>query len=228
MQPLSGGMMAKQDGRRDQIAWWSQAPTGLTLDMLALTGFIPKEVYSKLLIKGVSGSDTIERVFGGQIHFRQPKDKKTKQQLDKVLLLLNRILQVRASAKHEIDDIDNIIQTRWGDNSDLLPSDLPVELRELYEKYGVNKISHPIAHRPQSVFTLIKIREQLQSIYSNPGYFSRIFAVANTLFHEMLLDITTVSIDNMSLHNDSTQYIELDPATKRVMEDAQEGMWGKE
>lgn len=227
MKPYSSGSFGKTEGRKEQIAWWSQAPTGLTIDMLALTGFIPSSVYNQLLLKGINGSDTVDRMFGGQIHFRQPKDKKTKQQLDKILLLLNRILQIRATAQHEIEDIDNIIGTQWGGHGDILPKDLPIYLKEMYEQYQVNHTTHPVAKRPQNVFSLLKIREALSGIQKNPGHYTRIFAVANTLFHEMLLDITTVAIDNMGLKDVMEMPIEIDYATKRVMEDAQEGLWDK-
>jgi hypothetical protein len=78
------------------------------------------------------------------------------------------------------------------------------------------------------VFTLLKLREALSGIQKNPGHYSRIFAVANTLFHEMLLDITTVAIENMGLKDNVQEMpIELDYITKKVMDDAQEGLWGK-
>ena len=222
------GSFANKEGRKDQIAWWSQAPTGLTLDMLALTGFIPSSTYNQLLLRGINGSDTVDRMFGGQIHFRQPKDKKTKQQLDKILLLLNRILQIRATAQHEIEDIDNIIATKWGGHGDILPKDLPQSLKDVYNTYNLGSVTHPVAKRPQSVFTLLKLREALSGIQKNPGHYSRIFAVANTLFHEMLLDITTVAIENMGLKDNVQEMpIELDYITKKVMDDAQEGLWGK-
>jgi hypothetical protein len=226
LRPFSGSF-ANKEGRKDQIAWWSQAPIGLTMDMLALTGFIPSQAYNQLLLRGVNGTDTVERIFGGQIHFRQPKDRKTKQQLDKILLLLNRILQIRAAAQHEIEDIDNIIGTEWGGHGDALPKNMPEYLKDIYDTYKIDSATHPIAKRPQAVFTLLKIREALTSIQQNPGYYSRIFAVANTLFHEMLLDITTVAIENMGLKDTPEFPIELDYATKKVMEDAQEGLWGK-
>jgi hypothetical protein len=52
MQPFRSPNMAK-DGRREQIAFWSQLPLGVTMDRMVLTGFVDRATYWELSRKGL-------------------------------------------------------------------------------------------------------------------------------------------------------------------------------
>ena len=221
MKPYNSLMNRQNDGREFQVKQWSRiGGWGITPDILELTGFFTPEQVRTMKTSGIDTSQSIEQIFGGTLRFKAPGTTKTKEKLEKVLFALDRILQMKKTAKYYMDLIDSILHEKWHDDDmSFIPEDLPEEFKEMVRM----DVTYP--YTPDDVKTFMQIRQSFVTWFKNPGYYSAIYATANTIFRGMILEVVSMALDSLSPRDNMVQTIDLSNDAQTIVDTAMEGTW---
>lgn len=223
MQLQNNRRFVNNDGTKERLAFWSEMPLGLTWEMLELTGFIKpfhreeNEIYVN--------EESVKRIFGGRLRFREPRDKNTRRNLDRVIVDLHTILQIKTKSMYHVNQINRLLTLPYG-VSDSMPdiSGLPDKFQKRIIKLFTAKEVFPFASREDTVRKLRALKWEYEQHYNDPGHYSGIFTVANAVFSKMLIDTTTVSMENMMVKPVEQPVVDsLD--VDAYVEAEQEGVW---
>jgi hypothetical protein len=208
----------QQDSQLAQIRFWANVGgSGISPNILERTGFWSKSVVDQLRANGTDTSLPLEQIYGGVIKFKPLPGKEAEQQRMKIMYALNLDMQIPKHIQYAIDKIDKLLKQKWNDvNMSLLPEDLPPELKKMIYKKSIYIISED----PSITRQLLSIRSILTSLKDGYGYWSDLFAAANTMFGEMALYGANIALENMSIRSPSKQqqYISLDDMAEHVID----------
>lgn len=201
---MKQNMPMRYDGesRMEQTQYWINiGGMGISPDMLELVGFWPESVTNQMRMSGINTSQSIEQVYGGILRFRPLGSIRWRSELDEVLLILHKILQIKRHINDYLDTIPKTLQEEWHNDDDrYIPSDLPNEVRKMLR----TPKHYVIAESPNHARQVLDLIPIAQSIRNRIGYFAEIYARANKLFSDMLLETVSMSLTNLSLHHMSS------------------------
>ena len=172
-------------------------------------------------MSGINTSQSIEQVYGGILRFRPLGSIRWRSELDEVLLILHKILQIKRHINDYLDTIPKTLQEEWHNDDDrYIPSDLPNEVRKMLR----TSKHYVIAESPNHARQVLDLIPIAQSIRNRIGYFAEIYARANKLFSDMLLETVSMSLTNLSLqHMSSPRAITLEELADARADSVMEG-----
>lgn len=201
--------------------WQTIGGSGISPDILALTGFWSDSVIEKMRQNGINTSNSMEQIYGGIIRFQPLPGKKWAAEFDEIMRVLYRILQLKRHIDHLSSKIKDALQQEWNsDDASYLPSNLDkTKIEEI-----VRKPTYLYAEDPTTARQLISILQILESLKTNPVYWSAIYTEANVIFGRMVLESVSMSLSNLSM-KDGPKRVSLeelaDHATETIIEGGQ-------
>lgn len=226
-------MMRMNSDGEVKIKLWSEiGGWGITPDILQLTGLINEQAYNAMRTNNVATTQTLEQIFGGILRFKAPTGQ-LRNELRKVLLQLERILQLKRYCEQEITVIDNLLQKKWYDeDTSLIPEEVmngdSKNAKRIQKLINSRESKHIISSDPNTVIALLRLRQQLVTKKENIGYYPGIYSVANSIFREMILDVTSMSLENLASKEPRMQEVELDDMSQYIMDERSKGRWENE
>ena len=200
MRPFPGEMMRRNDQVQElQIkVWKNMGGWGITPDVLELTGFFSSEHMQELNGKNVKKQDIMEMIYGGNLRFVNFSEKTMKKLYRDVALHVERVLQMKKMAQNAIKTIEDALKSKVHDSEDilsLLPVDMDPDMRERIIMFQGEYI---YAEDPDVAIPLLHLRDEFKEWERNPGYYHGLYATYNSMVKEMILNVTTMSLVNLS------------------------------
>lgn len=213
--------MYGDESRLAQTRYWqSIGGSGISPEMLVLTGFWSESVLDRLKESNVDPSQTVNQLYGGVIRFQPLPGKKWEARFDKIIDALNTILQIRRHIDSVIETIQKVLNEKWHqDDSDFLPKDLPDEKKRMI----MRPMSFSIADDPYTARQLMSLIPILKSLKNNPQYYSGIYREANTIFGRMVLESVSLSLRNLSMKDSEPHTVTLEELADHAAEVIVEG-----
>jgi len=250
MQPLGNLIRKQQEPQVESLRIMSKyASYGINLDILRLTGYLSEEQYNALTKAGVNGSDLIEKVFGARLFFKSPNTQRLKSDLDRYLTYLNEILQIQKYAKIQIANANRLLNKKFYADSQKVadrvvhveknamgeevytasedPSTgLTQETLEQIEKSGNSliypKMSYVVADHPEHARVILQMRNVFETILEINQHYPFIFAHANAIFEQMVLEMNSLVAENISIKDKVVQTIDFDD---ELLNSEDDGVW---
>ena len=200
MKPFANDLMRRNDQVQElQIkVWRNMGGWGITPDVLELTGFFSSEHMQELSRRNMKKQDVMEMIYGGNLRFVNFTEKPMKKMYREVALHVERVLQMRKMAQYAIKTIEDALKSKVHDREDigsLLPEDMNPEMRERIIMFQGEYI---YAEDPDVAIPLLHLRDEFKEWEKNPGYYHGLYATYNSMVKEMILNVTTMSLVNLS------------------------------
>ena len=222
MKPMMG-IKQQNEGELAKTRYWANiGGSGISPDILERTGFWSESIVNKMREKGIDTSQSIEQIFGGIIKFKPLPGRESELLRYNIMSAINLDLQIRKMINHVDEEIVNLLKEKWNeDDMSLLPDDLPEEKKKMI----ISKSSYIIADDPNTARPLLSARNILKGWKNGYGYWSGLFAAANTMFGEMALYGSQMAMQNMAIREPSknAEFMSLDDMADHAVEMIMEG-----
>ena len=229
MNPYSNDLMKRNDQVQElQIkVWKNMGGWGITPDVLELTGFFSSSYMSELNQKNLKKQDVMEIIYGGNLRFVSFSEKSMKKMYREVALHIERVLQMKKQALYAISTIEDALKQKVHDNSDIneiLPDDMDPVLKE---KIMMFQGEYIYAEDPDIAIMMLHLRDEFREWARNPGYYSALYATFNSMVKEMILNVTTMSLTNLSRRDSSPRIVENEATDEELERDISRTMNGE-
>ena len=194
--------------------WQTIGGSGISPDILALTGFWSESIIEKMRQNGLNTSNSVEQIYGGIIRFQPLPGKKWATEFDEIMRALHKILQLRRHMDHVSNTLKDLLREKWHeDDMSYLPPDLDRDKLDAI----IRQPSYLVSDDPDTARQIISMIQVLESMKTNPAYWSGIYTEANVIFGRMVLEAVSLSLSNLSMR-DAPKRVSLEELAEHATE----------